>query len=134
MFSNAKKSILGDTTWKCSRQHCILLHSYLKNTVKLHLTVFSEVTEYKTLNTGCMFHIFTAYALCNSNLFTVLCKIKKYTLLYNKHKLPLGGAVHNCKQYFSTYWNCEPYWNWTYNTHSTVIILAHPDIPLCLAT
>ena len=26
------------------------LHSHLKNTVKLHITVFSEVNEYKTLN------------------------------------------------------------------------------------
>ncbi len=38
----------------------------------------------------------------------------KYTLIYNKHKLPLGRAVHNCKQY------CSTYWNWTYNIHSTV--------------
>ncbi len=62
----------------------------------------------------CMFHIFTAYALCNSNLFTALCKKNKYTLIYNKHKLPLGRAVHNCKQH------CSTYWNWTYNIHSTV--------------
>jgi len=42
--------------------------------VKLHITVFSEVTEHKTLN---MFHIFTANPLCNSNLFTALYKRKK---------------------------------------------------------
>ena len=51
---------------------------------------------------------------------------KKYTLIYNKHKLPLGTAVHNGKQY------CSTYLNWTYNIHSTVIIHEHPDIPLCL--
>jgi len=28
----------------------LFLHSHLKTTVKLHITVFSEVSEYKTLN------------------------------------------------------------------------------------
>jgi len=48
------------------------LHSHYRSqtTVKLHITVFNEVTEYKTLN----IQIFTAYALCNSNLFTALKK------------------------------------------------------------
>jgi len=63
------------------------LHSHLKTTVKLHITVFSEVTEYKTLNRVCMFHIFTAFDLCNSNLLKALCKRKKYTLIYNKHTI-----------------------------------------------
>jgi len=57
-----KKSGLGETTWKCSRQ-LYYLHSHLKTTVKLHLTVFSEVTEQ---DTEYVFHIFTAYALCNA--------------------------------------------------------------------
>jgi len=34
-----------------------------------------------------MFYIFTADALCNSNLFTALWKRKKIHLIYNKHKL-----------------------------------------------
>lgn len=64
------------------------LHSHLKTTVKLHMTVFSEVTEYKTLNTY-VSH-FTAYALCNSNLFTALCKRKIHTYLQQTLETPFG--------------------------------------------
>lgn len=92
-FPMQKSQILVTLPENAQDSTIYYLHSHLKNRVKLHITVFSEVTEYKTLTLICMFHIFTEYALCNSNLFTALCKRKKYTLIYNKHKLPLGRAV-----------------------------------------
>ena len=97
MFSNAKKSDLGDTIY--------YLHSHLKNTVKLHITVFSEVTEYKTLTLICMFHIFTEYALCNSNLFTALCKRKNtplFTTNINSLWVELCTTVHNIAVHIGT--------------------------------
>jgi len=67
MFSNAKKSDLENTIPENAQDNTIYyLHCHLKTTVKLHITVFSEVTEYKT--------VIVLDALCNSNLFRALCK------------------------------------------------------------
>jgi len=56
----SKKSPILVTLHENAQDSTKYLHSHLKTTVKLLITVFSEVTEYKTLN---MFHIFTANAL-----------------------------------------------------------------------
>jgi len=47
-FPMQKSQIL--VTLPENAQDILYLLSHLKNTVKLHITVFSEVTEYKTLN------------------------------------------------------------------------------------
>ena len=99
-FPMQKKSDLGDTTWKCSRQHYIAdyLHSHLKTKVKLHITVFSEVTEYRTLN----MYVSHFYCICSlqfyCNLSTALCKRKNtpvFTTNINSLWVELCTTVNN---------------------------------------
>jgi len=73
-------------------------HSHLKTTVKLHITVFSEVTDTEYVCFTFLLHMLFAILICSQH-----CAKEKN--IYNKHKLTLGRSVHNCKQYCSTYWN-----------------------------
>jgi len=77
MFSNAKKLHY----LKMLKTALLFLHSHLKTTVKLHITVFSEVSEYKTLNMYfTLLHMLFTILICSQH-----CAKEKNTPLFTKH-------------------------------------------------
>jgi len=80
MFSNAKKSQILATTLPENAQDSL---SHLKTTVKFHITVFCEVTEYKTLNmyVSHFYYMLFAFLICSQH-----CAKEKKNTRYKCYK------------------------------------------------
>lgn len=61
IFFNAKSQILVTLPENAQDSTIYYLHSHLKTTVKLDITAFSEVSEYKTLN----MYVAHFYCICS---------------------------------------------------------------------